>query len=177
MTIAETQQVYKTLLTKHKQLIDKRDGAPMKIAILKTSWYPKIMTGLQNSAFQYLEDLSIGDQCLVSVTQVPGSFEIPLVAKKILSHHDVDLLVVLGCIIKGETSHFDFLSQSVIQEIMDLQVKSMLPIGMGILTVDDESQAEARFSKGAEAMQAALDVYLTLNNVSKEYPRFESPSI
>ena len=87
---------------------------------------------------------------------VPGVFEIPVVISKNVKKYDG--FIALGCVIKGETPHFDFISRATTQAIMDLSVDSKKPIGNGIITCLNKKQAEARSKKGREAAQAVISV-------------------
>jgi 6,7-dimethyl-8-ribityllumazine synthase len=87
---------------------------------------------------------------------VPGVFEIPVtISKKI---NKFDAFLALGCVIKGETPHFDFISQASTNAIMDLSINSKKPIGNGIITCLNMKQAKARKKKGAEAAKAVISI-------------------
>ena len=93
----------------------------------------------------------------IKIIEVPGSFEIPVVISKNIKKYDG--FVALGSIIKGETPHFDFISQSSINAIMQLSINSKKPIGNGIITTLNKKQAKLRsLTKGKEAAQAVLSV-------------------
>ena len=93
----------------------------------------------------------------IKIIEVPGSFEIPVVISKNIKKYDG--FVALGSIIKGETPHFDFISQSVTDSIMKLSINSKKPIGNGIITTLNKKQAKIRsLTKGKEAAQAVLSV-------------------
>jgi len=93
----------------------------------------------------------------IKIIEVPGSFEIPVVISKNIKKYDG--FVALGSIIKGETPHFDFISQSVTDSIMQLSINSKKPIGNGIITTLNMKQAKIRsLTKGKEAAQAVLSV-------------------
>ena len=93
----------------------------------------------------------------IRVIKVPGTFEIPVVISKNLKKYDG--FIALGCVIKGETPHFDFLCNSTFISLLGLSTKSNKPIGNGIITALNMSQAKKRsFSKGKEATKAILEV-------------------
>ena len=98
----------------------------------------------------------------VIVFEVPGAFEIPLIIKQTLDKYRNKnkeiYILALGCVIKGQTPHFDFISQSSTNAIMDLAINSKKPIGNGILTCLNMKQAKARKKKGAEAAKAVVSV-------------------
>jgi 6,7-dimethyl-8-ribityllumazine synthase len=132
-----------------------------KVMILRTLWYPEIIDALEESTRAYLKYFGIqeGD---VGVKEVPGSYELPLAVKQEieLSSNPPSFIVALGCVLKGETPHFDFVCQAVTQGLMQVQLQTGVPVGFGVLTVDTINQAQARTSKGSEAAQAALFMYL-----------------
>ena len=93
---------------------------------------------------------------MIKIVRVPGVFEIPVTISKNINKYDAFL--ALGCVIKGETPHFDFISQASTNAIMDLSVLNKKPIGNGIITCLNMKQAKARKKKGAEATNAILSV-------------------
>ena len=93
---------------------------------------------------------------ITKVMNVPGVFEIPVTISKNLKKFDA--FVALGCVIKGQTPHFEFISQATTDAIMNLSIESKKAIGNGIITCLNMKQAEARKKKGAEAVNAILSV-------------------
>ncbi len=129
------------------------------MAILKTSWYPDVIQGLVDSALGYLLQSGV-KQNDVEVLSIPGSYEIPLALELLYSGQRVpDLTVVLGCVVRGETPHFEFVCETVTSGVSELSVKHKIPTGFGVLTVNTVDQAKERTTKGAEAAQAALAMY------------------
>ena len=94
----------------------------------------------------------------IKIINVPGVFEIPVTISKNLKKYDA--FIALGCVIKGQTPHFDFISQASTNAIMDLSIQSKKPIGNGIITCLNKKQALARKKKGAEAANAVISVLL-----------------
>ena len=92
----------------------------------------------------------------MKIINVPGVFEIPVTISKNLKRFDA--FIALGCVIKGQTPHFDFISQASTDAIMHLSIKSKKPIGNGILTCLNMKQAKARKKKGEEAVKAVLSI-------------------
>lgn len=131
--------------------------------ILKTLWYPELLNGMVDSARQYLESAGVSASA-IEVRTVPGSFELPLgveiCAPASPGRPAADLVVALGCIIKGDTPHFDFVSGAATDGLMRVQLDQRVPVGFGVLTVENREQAEARIGKGAEAAQAAFMMHL-----------------
>ena len=122
-----------------------------KILIVTADYYKDISFGLLNSAKKNLPR-----NFHIKIIKVPGVFEIPVTISKHLKKFDA--FIALGCVIKGQTPHFDFISQSSTNAIMDLAINSKKPIGNGILTCLNMKQAKARKKKGAEAAKAVVSV-------------------
>jgi len=100
------------------------------------------------------------------IIYVPGTFEIPVVISNLINKYDA--FIALGCVIKGKTSHYNYLCSSVINALTDISVKSKKPIGNGILTCDNIKQALVRANpnkknKGGEATEAAISLYNIIN--------------
>ena len=121
-----------------------------KILIVLADYYNDISLSLLKSAKNNLNNFSL------KVIRVPGVFEIPVTISKNIKKYDAFL--ALGCVIKGETPHFDFISSSSTQAIMNLSVESKKPIGNGIITCLNMKQAKARVKKGKEAAKAVISV-------------------
>ena len=122
-----------------------------KFLIVIADYYKDISKGLLNSAISVLPKSS-----LIKVISVPGAFEIPVTISKNIKKYDAFL--ALGCIIKGETPHFDFISHASTEAIMNLSIENKKPIGNGIITCLNMRQAIARKKKGREAAQAVISV-------------------
>ena len=122
-----------------------------KYLIVIADYYKDISKGLLDSALK-----SIPKSSSVKIIRVPGVFEIPVTISKNIKKYDAFL--ALGCVIKGQTPHFDFISQASTNAIMDLSVLNKKPIGNGIITCLNMSQAKIRKKKGAEAADAVNSV-------------------
>ena len=119
--------------------------------IVNANYYKDISSGLLKSATNLLPKNS-----KVKIINVPGVFEIPVTISKNIKKFDG--FIALGCVIKGQTSHFDFISQASTDAIMKISINSKKPIGNGIITCLNMKQAKARKKKGAEAANAVLSV-------------------
>ena len=112
---------------------------------------------------------ALKDQKHVSVIRVPGSFEIPLAAKRAALSKKYDAIVALGCVIRGETPHFEYISSSVSHALQLVALETGLPVGFGVLTVDTVQQAMERSgesgNKGAEAALTALAMIDVLHEI------------
>jgi len=135
-----------------------------KICIVKANYYPDISAMLFEGVTKELKIKSI------TPLVVPGIFEIPVVIAKNINSYDA--FIALGCVIKGETPHFEIISKATINAIMDLSVKFKKPIGNGIITCLNKKQALERAdptkrNKGGEAARAVLSVLGILKDESK----------
>ena len=122
-----------------------------KILIVLANYYTDISDGLLKSASK-----NIPKSSYVKIIRVPGVFEIPVTISKNLKKFDAFL--ALGCVIKGQTPHFDFISQASTNAIMDISVSQKKPVGNGIITCLNMKQAKARKNKGAEAAKAVISI-------------------
>ena len=121
-----------------------------KILIVIADYYKDISSSLLKSAKSNLNNFA------VKVIKVPGVFEIPITISKNIKKYDG--FIALGCVIKGKTPHFNFISSASTQAIMNISVDSKKPIGNGIITCLNMNQAKARGKKGKEAAQAVISV-------------------
>ena len=121
-----------------------------KILIVLADYYEDISSTLLRSAKNNLNNFSL------KVIKVPGVFEIPITISKNIKKYDA--FIALGCVIKGETPHFDFISKASTHAIMKLSVDKKKPIGNGIITCLSMKQAKARGKKGKEAAKAVISV-------------------
>lgn len=135
-----------------------------RFAIVASEYNSVIMDRLIEGA-----NRALTDQKHVRVIRVPGSFEIPLAAKRAALSTKYDAVVVLGCVIRGETRHFEYISSSVSQALQLVALETGVPIGFGVLTVDTVQQAMDRSgdsgNKGYEAAKTALAMINTLREI------------
>ena len=119
--------------------------------IVIADYYKDIAQGLLKSALSIIPKTQ-----KVKILKVPGVFEIPVTISKNIKRYDAFL--ALGCVIKGKTPHFDFISRASTDAIMKLSIDNKKPIGNGIITCFNMTQANSRKKKGAEAAQAVISV-------------------
>ena len=124
-----------------------------KYLIVLADYYKDIAEGLLKSSLKILQKKNT-----IKIIKVPGVFEIPVTISKNINKYDAFL--ALGCVIKGQTPHFDFISSATTNAIMELSVKSKKPIGNGIITCLNMRQAIARKKKGKEAAKAVISILL-----------------
>ena len=122
-----------------------------KILIVVANYYENIARSLLNSAKS-----KIKNKYNIRVINVPGAFEIPVTISKNLNKFNG--FIALGCVIKGQTPHFDFISKATTDALMTLSITSKKPIGNGVITCLNKKQAIVRGRKGSEAADAVLSV-------------------
>jgi len=122
-----------------------------KFLIVIADYYDDISSGLLDSALKIIPTSNI-----TKIIRVPGVFEIPVTISKNIKKYDA--FMALGCVIKGETPHFDFISQASTNAIMEISVINKKPIGNGIITCLNKNQAMARKNKGEEAAKAVISI-------------------
>ena len=134
-----------------------------KILIVNSTYYSNISKGLFDSAYKQLKKYS-GKKAFLKITTIntTGVFEIPVIIAR--NKKKYDAFIALGCVIKGQTPHFDFISTSVTNALMNLSISNKKPIGFSILTCLNKKQAVARMKKGKDAATA---VYTVLSDNAK----------
>ncbi len=131
-------------------------------AITYTSWNSKIVGTLLKEVTKELLNNGV-DKKNILAKEVPGAFELPLASKKYALIESVDIVIALGAIIKGDTPHFDYISKACIDGLMSVSLETKKPVICGILTTDDESQANKRadpdqMNKGSEFALTAMSM-------------------
>lgn len=132
----------------------------MKFGMVVSEWNDKITFALAKGAIETLKKHGAKEEN-IELKYVPGSFELTLGAQLLAENTDVDAVICLGCVIQGETRHFDFICQGVTHGITELNLDFNLPFVFGVLTTDNLEQAEARAggkhgNKGDEAAITAI---------------------
>ncbi len=136
------------------------DASGMRFGIVVAEWNPEVTGALCQGAVDTLVKYGAKPENIV-VKQVPGTFELTLGAQLLAEYAKVDAVICLGCVIQGETRHFDFICHGVTQGITDLNIKYNLPFIFGVLTTDNQQQALDRAggkhgNKGDEAAYTAI---------------------
>lgn len=144
----------------------------LRVAVIAAQWHQQVMDGLLDGALRALKELGIDEP---TVLRVPGSFELPVVAK-VLATRGYDAVVALGVVIRGGTPHFDYVCAGVAQGLTQVATDTGVPVGFGVLTCDTEEQALDRSGlpgstedKGHEAATAAVATAATLRSVSEPW--------
>jgi 6,7-dimethyl-8-ribityllumazine synthase len=136
------------------------DGSSMKIGVVVAEWNAEITDALLQGAQDTLARYGVKEENM-PIVHVPGSYELTSGADYLLRYLDVDAVICLGCVIQGETRHFDFICQAVSQGLTNLALKAERPVIFGLLTTNDMEQARERSggkhgNKGVEGAITAL---------------------
>jgi 6,7-dimethyl-8-ribityllumazine synthase len=134
----------------------------LRFAIVASRFNDEIVSGLVDGALECLTRHG-ADEAGIAIYRVPGAFEIPTVVAKLLEDGGYDALVTIGCLIRGDTPHFDFISAQVTSELSRVSVHYRAPVSFGVITCNTREQAEQRSSKGRgnkgwEAALAAIEM-------------------
>ncbi|MFV5213704.1 6,7-dimethyl-8-ribityllumazine synthase [Azonexus caeni] len=134
------------------------DGNGLAIGIVMSRFNLPICEGLLSACVAELKRLGVADEDMAIAT-VPGALEIPLVLQTMAQTAQYDALIALGAVIRGDTYHFEVVSNDACRAIMELQLHTGVPIANGILTCDTDEQAEVRMQpKGTDCAQAAVEM-------------------
>ena len=138
------------------------DASGKKFAIVVATFYPDLAAWLEDGARRGLRDCGVAEDA-IEVVRVPGCFELPVAARRLIAGDDYDGVVALGVVVRGETPHFDYVAGECARGIMSVQLTTGVPIGFGVLTTETLEQAEeradpARGDKGYDAAIAAATV-------------------
>ena len=145
-------------------------GNEMKVCVIVSQWHKDITDALLEGVFTVFEKTEI-ESFAMEVFNVPGSFELPLGAQWAIKAYSPDAVICLGCIIRGETPHFDYISKAVADGIMQLNLEHNIPVIFGVLTTDNLKQAKQRSggkhgNKGADAATTALEMIELRNKLT-----------
>jgi 6,7-dimethyl-8-ribityllumazine synthase len=133
------------------------DASAWKIGIVVAQFNRHITQALQNSAVARAAAYNIAADA-IDIIEVAGAVEIPLALQQLAKTGKYNAVVAIGCVIKGETPHFDYVCDFVTQGILRVQLDNHLPIGFGVLTCNTEAEALARTTLGADHLDAALQL-------------------
>jgi 6,7-dimethyl-8-ribityllumazine synthase len=137
-------------------------AAGLRFGVIASRFNDEYVDGLLRGALDCLaRHGAAGDD--VTVYRVPGAFEIPTLARRVILEHRPDAVIALGCLLRGETPHFDFIAAQVTTELSRVAVDAQVPVAFGVITVNTPEQAAARSSPGAgnkgwEAALAAIEM-------------------
>jgi 6,7-dimethyl-8-ribityllumazine synthase len=133
-----------------------------RFAIVVSRFNPDITAGLLTGAREALTTAAVREEDII-VVQVPGAFEIPVAARRVAETGEVDAVICLGCLIKGDTMHFEYIASAAAHGIMEVSTATGVPMAFGVLTTMTDEQAAARAAagddnKGREAARAAIEM-------------------
>ena len=147
-------------------------GRGLRIAIVWSRFNEELVRGLLTACDRQLVELGV-DAKDIDVVSVPGALEIPLALQTLALERRgfagarYDALVALGCVVRGETFHFEIVATESARGILDVQLETGIPIANGVLTTENEEQAQARVAvKGADAARVAVEMANTLRAVA-----------
>ncbi|MDD5721410.1 MAG: 6,7-dimethyl-8-ribityllumazine synthase [Candidatus Pacebacteria bacterium] len=135
------------------------NGKNLKVGIVVARWNSEITEPLLQNALQMLKNCNIADKNIEKMS-VAGSVEIPFALHKMAKSKKYDFLVALGCVIKGDTPHFDYVCKMAQEGVLKVMIEDNIPVGFGVLTVNNIKQARQRIHVGGEAALAALELAL-----------------
>jgi 6,7-dimethyl-8-ribityllumazine synthase len=150
------------------------DARGLKVALLHAAFNEQVVAGLVEGARAALREMGAAEKDIFLV-EVPGAFELPLAARAAAQYGRFDAVVALGAVIRGETDHYEHVARAATDGLSAVARESMLPVGFGVLTVDQEGQAAARAqpgpeNKGAEAARAAVAMVHVLRDLRGTRP-------
>jgi 6,7-dimethyl-8-ribityllumazine synthase len=139
-----------------------RTAADCRFAIVVSRFNPEITDGLLQGARRTLADAGVGDDA-ITLVRVPGAFEIPVAAMRLAESEQFDAVIGIGCLIKGDTMHFEYIAHAASTGMMEASLATGVPIAFGVLTTLTDEQAAARAAdndenKGREAALAAIEM-------------------
>ena len=151
------------------------DGGGVRLGVVCARWNDAVTSRLLSGATDRAAELGVanGD---VDVARVPGAFELPLAAQAMARTGRYDAVVALGCVIRGDTAHFDYVAGPAAHGVMQVQLETGVPVVLGVLTTEDRRQALVRSvvpgdglvgdNKGAEAVDVAVEMVRVLHSIA-----------
>lgn len=138
------------------------DGRGVRVALVVSRFNGDITGPMLDSAVEALARHGVAEEDM-EVFRVPGAWELPQVCAQLAEQGEVDVIIAMGCVIRGETAHFDFVAGEAARGLMDVALGSGVPVILGLLTTENRAQAEertdpARMDKGTEVALAALEM-------------------
>jgi 6,7-dimethyl-8-ribityllumazine synthase len=138
------------------------DGAGLQVALIVARWNSFITSKLLEGAVSTLRECGV-DEADITTAWVPGSFEVATAAKWAAESGRFDAVICLGCVIRGETAHFEYVAGAAADGILDVSLRTGVPIVFGVLTTENVEQAQQRTGgkeghKGEEAARTAIEM-------------------
>ncbi|WP_456389049.1 6,7-dimethyl-8-ribityllumazine synthase [Profundibacter sp.] len=150
--------------------VTRGDTTETRIAIVVSRFNTEVTSGLLKGALAYLGEQGIAVRP-DAIKDAPGAFEIPLIAQTLVRSGRFDGVICLGCVVKGETAHFEYISDAASKGLMNVSLETGVPLTFGILTTYTQDQAIARslddaHNKGREAAAACVETITTIRQIS-----------
>lgn len=140
------------------------DARALRIALVVARWNQAITEPLLAGAVAWLTEHGLAGESLL-VVRVPGAFELPIAARRVAASGSIDGVAALGCVIRGDTPHFDYVCAEAARGLREAGEDTGIPVAFGVLTVDTADQARARLDKGADAAETAVRMARLLRHV------------
>ncbi len=144
---------------KKNKIVTYLDGKKLKACIVVARWNSEITSKLLENALQALKKCGMPEKN-IRVVHVAGAVEIPFALHKVAQSGKYDFLVAIGCVIRGTTPHFDYVCKMVQEGVLEVMLEDDVPVGFGVLTVNNIKQAKERIHVGGEAALAGLELAL-----------------
>ena len=152
-----------------KEIANSRDGTELRIGIVRARFNEDVGLAELEACRVHLMELGVHDDD-ITVVSVPGALEVPLLLRELAATDDFDALVALGAVIRGETYHFEIVSNESASGITQVQLDTGIPVANGILTVDTDEQAMLRAPvKGKDCAEAAVEMANLLRRIDHDY--------
>jgi len=152
-----------------KTLQGRLNAEGLRVAIIASRWNDFIVSRLIGGAVDALERLGASSEA-ITIIRVPGSFELPMAAKRAAMSDEYDAVVCLGVVIRGETSHNEYIASEVIKGVANVSLETNLPITLGVVTADNLEQAIDR--AGAKSGNKGFDAAMTAVELVNLYREF-----
>jgi 6,7-dimethyl-8-ribityllumazine synthase len=133
------------------------EGVGRSVAVVVSRFNGELTTGLLERALDALAEYGVA-QTAITIVPVPGAFELPLAAMALARSRRYACIVALGCVIRGETPHFEYVAGEAASGLQLAGLETGVPVSFGVLTCDTREQAEARLARGADAARGALEM-------------------
>lgn len=151
-----------------------RAATGARFAILASRWNPRITDALVDGARQAMQDQGVVESD-IDLVRVPGAWELPVAAAALAATGSYAALVALGCVVRGETRHYEHVADECAKGLMRVAIDYRLPVANGVLAVEDHAHAQSRAggahgNKGEEAALAALEMSRLLHKISESNP-------
>ncbi|MBL8379882.1 MAG: 6,7-dimethyl-8-ribityllumazine synthase [Burkholderiales bacterium] len=145
---------------------DSLSGEGLRCGVVQARFNGAIVGALRERCVAELIRLGVAEDD-IEVVSVPGALEIPLALKLMAESDDFDALIALGCVVRGETYHFEIVCNESARGVGQVQLETGVPIANAILTVEDDAQAQARLDKGTDAARVAIEMALLASELTQ----------